>query len=100
MGVCMICGARADSWTEVDGQRVGYCRKHLTKAASVSPARRATAAEGAEEPGPKPERRTASSESGSPSVQCRGVTRSGTRCHRKTSDPSGLCYQHRAQARF
>jgi endonuclease G len=30
----------------------------------------------------------------STSVQCSGVTQSGERCKRKTSDPSGKCYQH------
>lgn len=100
MGVCMICGARADSWTEVDGQRIGYCRKHLTKAAPVPPAPREAASESPDEPRLKSERRTAPAETGSASAQCQGFTKSGTRCRRKTSDPSGLCYQHRGQARF
>ncbi len=30
-------------------------------------------------------------------VQCRGLTKKGTRCRRKTADPTGLCHQHREQ---
>lgn len=30
----------------------------------------------------------------STSIQCSGITQSGTRCKRKTTDPSGKCYQH------
>jgi endonuclease G len=30
----------------------------------------------------------------STSIQCSGITQAGTRCKRKTSDPSGKCYQH------
>ncbi len=30
----------------------------------------------------------------SAAVQCSGITQAGTRCKRKTSDPSGKCYQH------
>lgn len=29
------------------------------------------------------------------SVQCKGKTNSGSNCKRKTSDPSGYCYQHK-----
>ena len=28
-------------------------------------------------------------------VQCRGIMKSGKRCKRKTTDPSGYCWQHR-----
>jgi endonuclease G len=30
----------------------------------------------------------------STSVQCVGITKSGSQCSRKTTDPSGFCYQH------
>jgi len=30
----------------------------------------------------------------SSAVQCSGITQSGSRCKRKTKDPSGKCYQH------
>ena len=34
-------------------------------------------------------------DSGTPAaVQCSGITQSGTRCKRKTTDPSGKCFQH------
>jgi uncharacterized protein YgiM (DUF1202 family) len=29
------------------------------------------------------------------SVQCRAITKSGKQCSRMTSDPSGLCWQHK-----
>lgn len=28
------------------------------------------------------------------SVQCNGITKKGTRCKHKTSNPSGYCWQH------
>jgi endonuclease G len=34
------------------------------------------------------------SKSSSSSVQCTGITKSGSRCKRRTSNPSGRCYQH------
>jgi hypothetical protein len=34
------------------------------------------------------------SESSSSSVQCTGITKSGSRCKRRTNNPSGRCYQH------
>lgn len=45
------------------------------------------------DPGPMAARSGSVSKSGS--VQCAGVTKSGQRCRRMTSDPSGYCYQHR-----
>jgi hypothetical protein len=75
---CLVCGARAASWVEVDGQRVGYCRAHYSAPEGAA---------GAEDP--------PSAGGEGPSAQCRGVTRSGARCRRKTRDPSGFCYQHR-----
>jgi hypothetical protein len=75
---CLVCGTRAASWVEVDGQRVGYCRAHYSAPEGAA---------GAEDP--------PSAGGEGPSAQCRGVTRSGARCRRKTRDPSGFCYQHR-----
>lgn len=40
-----------------------------------------------------------SSESSSVSVQCSGVTKSGSRCKNNTSDPSGYCHLHVGQAK-
>ena len=31
------------------------------------------------------------------SVQCQGITKSGSRCKKMTSNPSGYCYQHESQ---
>jgi hypothetical protein len=28
---CLVCGGRSESWVEVDGKRLGYCRRHLSK---------------------------------------------------------------------
>ncbi|MBS1913686.1 MAG: hypothetical protein JST22_16990 [Bacteroidetes bacterium] len=38
---------------------------------------------------------TAGSGTNAAQTQCRAVTRSGKRCSRMTSDPSGYCWQHR-----
>lgn len=32
-------------------------------------------------------------------VRCKGITKSGNRCKRMTTDPSGYCWQHRDQAK-
>ncbi len=34
---------------------------------------------------------------GAPKVQCNGVTKSGKRCRRHTTNPNGFCYQHQNQ---
>lgn len=39
-------------------------------------------------------KRSASHASLSAAVQCSGMTKKGNRCKRKTTDPSGRCYQH------
>jgi hypothetical protein len=117
-GFCMVCGAPTDNWVEVDGRKQGYCPKHLSKVKiPVPPPARAERPVAAPAPTATPSRRTysppapsepaaqedparepsAGSGAEGPLVQCRGVTKSGTQCRRKTRDPSGLCYQHRAQ---
>lgn len=30
-------------------------------------------------------------------IQCSGITKTGNRCSRKTTDPSGFCYQHKKE---
>ncbi len=78
LAACMVCGAAVESWVETDGHRLAYCRKHGTKPTATPPAdKRATT---------------------SLRVQCRGVTKSGSRCRRTTTDPTEFCYQHKAQA--
>jgi hypothetical protein len=85
---CMVCGEAAGSWVELEGQRIGYCAVHAgTPSPAVSGRARAA---GTAEGGP-----AASGPGEAGSAQCRGVTKSGSRCRRKTKDASGLCYQHR-----
>lgn len=43
-------------------------------------------------------RSTTSKESLSKSIQCKGITKDGTRCKRMTTNPNGYCWQHQAQA--
>lgn len=107
-GVCLVCGGRADSWVEnEDRQRIGYCRRHLDKVVRPEkPARSSAQREAAAPPEAEPAAGTApgaaegmpagAAETGS--HQCRGVTKSGQPCRRKTRDPSGFCYQHRPAA--
>jgi hypothetical protein len=99
--LCLTCGKAADSWVEVDGNRVGYCRKHYSDLTPVAPA--PTAAPPAAEGGgahPLPAARAPAAEApaGAAPVQCQGLTKAGDRCRRKTRDPSGFCYQHRPRA--
>lgn len=109
-GFCLVCGAPTDNWVEVDGRKQGYCPKHMSRVKipiastppglPAAPAPAATGASPAEGPPPVPvstEQGPAAAATDGPSVQCRGVTKSGTPCRRKTRDPSGLCYQHRMQ---
>ena len=46
---------------------------------------------------PEPARRKKTPASGAEqaSVRCRAITKSGKQCSRMTSDPSGLCWQHK-----
>lgn len=83
LGRCLLCGGTAESWVEIEGQRIGYCRRHSSRP-QTGPA----AAGG----GPKP---TPAAGGPAAPAQCEGATRTGARCRRKTSDPSGFCYQHR-----
>lgn len=100
-GACLVCGEKADSWVEVDGRRIGYCRKHLARsAAPAGPPASAPTTQAA-----PPESAPAGTNAAAPSrienargQQCRGVTKAGARCRRATRDPSGYCYQHRSQA--
>ena len=99
-GVCLACGASAESWVQQDGIRRGYCRKHLGKPSRVRPPR-------AQPPPLVAESDTGETTEGEPSAasgaaetgsrQCGGMTRSGAPCRRKTRDPSGRCYQHRGR---
>lgn len=73
---CLLCSEPAYSWVERDGERYGYCRKHQGKPAGGT-------ARSVEASGQK--------------QQCLGMTRTGTRCRRQTSDPSGYCYQHQSR---
>lgn len=98
-GFCLACGAPTDNWVEVDGRKQGYCRKHMGRVRiPVSPP---ASARVAPRPAPAAAAYSASPESRSggegASAQCRGVTKSGAPCRRKTRDPSGFCYQHRGQ---
>jgi len=93
-GVCLVCGARADSWVEVDGRRQGYCLRHQSKVkvpvpppAPLPQAAPLPPDAVAESPG------AGQAEAGAP-VQCMGVTRAGARCRRMTRSATGLCYQH------
>lgn len=114
---CLVCGAPADSWVESEGVSRGYCRAHYGPASppvsaappagptaavapptsppptppQTAPPGAAVSAPTAETP-PAPSQEPARSATGS--VQCRGTTRDGDRCRRKTRDPSGFCYQH------
>ena len=94
-GVCLVCGERADSWVEIDGRRQGYCPKHVSKVRVPLPATAAVPAQGLAPSGPSASFAPASGASETGSVQCRGITRAGLQCRRKTRDPSGVCYQHR-----
>lgn len=92
---CMECGAPAASWVEVNGRRVGYCRQHYSQLALPRGER-----ERSRTPAPAPAAPPAMENTPAPveepaAVQCRGFTKDGTRCRRKTLDPSGYCYQHR-----
>lgn len=102
---CLECGAPAASWVEVDGKRVGYCRKHYSRLDRPRASRKRSRAQpqapaippAAGEPpsaveAPQVGRQESAEEA---PVQCRGITKDGTRCRRKTKDPSGFCYQHR-----
>ena len=118
---CLLCNAPADSWVEVDGVKQGYCRKHYSHMDRPRTSRKSAARTPAPAPVPEPETSPgetadtgAVTQEASPegrveratpsrgkrsdsegSVQCRGFTKTGQRCHRKTKDPSGFCYQHR-----
>lgn len=113
-GFCLVCGAPTDNWVEIDGRKQGYCPKHMSKVktpverATTTTSRRRPRAEGDGPPAPgEAIGADAAPEQSSPPrsfsagegelVQCRGVTKAGTQCRRKTRDPSGLCYQHRGQ---
>lgn len=111
---CLVCGSPSVSWIERDGERKGFCRAHIGTperpvpvTASAPPTPPIPSAP-LKPPGPPPgEARqggavasgepaapTTPERSGGASQQCSGVTKSGTRCRRKTRDPSGFCYQH------
>lgn len=102
---CLECGAPAASWVEVDGKRVGYCRKHYSKLDRPRASRKRTRTQPQVPPVPADPGSPTATEELSPArqepaaeaapVQCRGVTKDGARCRRKTKDPSGFCYQHR-----
>lgn len=99
---CLECGAPAASWVEVDGKRVGYCRKHYSKLDRPRAGRKRSKPQAQEMAVPADKGSAAASgelptpaQQEAASVQCRGVTKDGTRCRRKTRDPSGFCYQHR-----
>ena len=106
---CLVCGARPDSWIEVDGVRQGYCRRHYSppvQAVRPPVAQPVPTAIPPPDPAGAPAPEVAAS-TGPPApaapgngkaAQCRGLTRSGTQCRRKTTDPGGFCYQHRGQS--
>lgn len=89
MGRCLVCGTAIPSWVEVDGRRQGYCPRHQSRVKVAAPtypaADRSRATWG----------RSSRAREETSSVQCTGTKRDGTRCRRKTRDPSGRCYQHR-----
>jgi len=61
-------------------------------------ARKGAASPDGEQPGEPKKRRSESSgseSSESKAQQCRATTKSGKRCSRTTSDPSGFCWQHK-----
>jgi hypothetical protein len=120
---CSRCGAPADSWVERDGATLGYCRSHYTTTPALAsvpapppsgspagqrptpttttpvappalgvPTSSAEASNTEEDRKPPPERDKPKSPT---SVQCKGTTKKGERCRRKTTDPSGYCYQHK-----
>ncbi len=110
VGRCLMCGAPADSWTEIEGQRLGYCRKHLTKPSRPSSGSTSRSARtrrqddlppGVGSGGADPDaeesggQQGASTSQGGAKVQCRGATKAGRQCRRNTTEPSGYCYQHR-----
>jgi hypothetical protein len=102
--VCQVCGRPVESWAEVDGRRIGYCRRHMARVTRSRRPRRPAAPPAA---GPPVEQEPTDSfpvtnDDGAASgkiepVQCQGLTKSGARCRRRTTDPSGYCYQHRAR---
>ena len=107
---CRMCGRPAASWVKVDGERQPRCPDH-TRSVSTAEAEISLPASAGEAPPPTPpapvtslpDTGGAAPEGVAPSapasegtaVQCRGATRRGERCRRKTADASGLCYQHR-----
>ena len=72
--LCLVCKEHAYSWIEREGQRYGYCLKHQGQSRGS---------------------RSSESDSTAQKQQCLGTTKSGSRCRRQTSDPSGYCYQHK-----
>jgi hypothetical protein len=74
---CQVCDEPVYSWVERDGRRYGYCQMHQGQSTSATLA---------------PAGATAALKQ-----QCLGTTKSGSRCRRKTTDPSGWCYQHKPQ---
>lgn len=101
---CVECDERAEKYVRRLGRLLGFCVRHsspeLTGGAAPREPHHATA------PHDEPTAQTspaapipAAPPSGTITTsQCRGATRTGARCRRKTRDTSGYCPQHRGQA--